>query len=53
MNLLSAKNLSKTKGDKILFSGATFGLQAGEKIGIIGVNGSGKSTLLSIIQGFR
>ncbi len=51
MNLLSAKNLSKTKGDKILFSGATFGLQAGEKIGIIGVNGSGKSTLLSIIQG--
>ncbi len=53
MNLFSAKNLTKAKGEKTLFSQATFGLQSGEKIGIIGVNGSGKSTLLSIIQGFE
>ncbi len=53
MNLFSVKNISKIRGDKKLFSDTTFGLQSGEKMGIIGVNGSGKSTLLGIIQGFE
>ena len=35
----------------MLFSGATFGLFRGEKIGLTGENGSGKSSLLELIRG--
>ena len=53
MNLFNVKNISKIRGDKKLFSETTFGLQSGEKMGIIGINGSGKSTLLGMIQGME
>ncbi len=53
MNLFNVKNISKIRGDKKLFSDTTFGLQSGEKMGIIGINGSGKSTLLGMIQGME
>ncbi|MCB1140322.1 MAG: ABC-F family ATP-binding cassette domain-containing protein, partial [Leptospiraceae bacterium] len=49
MNLLSAQNLSKRQGDQLLFSEFSFGLDEGEKIGIIGRNGQGKSTLARIL----
>lgn len=49
MNLLSIANLTKTIRDKTLFQNLNFGINLGEKVGIIGVNGSGKSTLLKII----
>lgn len=49
MNLLSIENLSKSFSEKILFNKISFGINEGEKIGIIGVNGTGKSTLLKII----
>ena len=49
--LLEAVNLSKSFGERTLFSSASFRLEAGEKIGIIGANGSGKTTLFSIISG--
>lgn len=51
MNLLTIKNLSKAYTDKVLFDGADFSVNSGEKIGVIGVNGTGKSTLLKIISG--
>ena len=51
MTLLSIENVGKTFGIKPLFSGVTFGLEEGEKIGVIGANGSGKSTLLRVITG--
>lgn len=51
MTLLSLENVGKTFGIKPLFSGVTFGLEEGEKIGVIGANGSGKSTLLRVIAG--
>ena len=51
MNLLTIKNFSKAYTDKILFDGADFSVNSGEKIGVIGVNGTGKSTLLKIIAG--
>lgn len=51
MNLLTIKNFSKSITDKVLFEGADFSINEGEKIGVIGVNGTGKSTLLKIIAG--
>ncbi|QZY54484.1 ABC-F family ATP-binding cassette domain-containing protein [Crassaminicella profunda] len=51
MNLLSVENISKSYGERILFSDVSFGINEGEKIGLIGVNGTGKSTFLKIIVG--
>lgn len=51
MNLISIQNLSKTHGEKTLFQDLTFGIDAGERIGLIGVNGTGKSTLLRTLAG--
>lgn len=44
--ILSVENLAHSYGDRTLFSGVTFNIEEGDKIGIIGVNGTGKSTLL-------
>lgn len=51
MNLLTVEGISKTFGDKIIFNNVTFGIDTGDKVGIIGINGTGKSTLLRIITG--
>ena len=51
MNILTAESLTKSYGVKVLFKDITFGIDEGEKIGIIGVNGTGKSTLLKILAG--
>lgn len=53
MNLLSIENITKTYGERILFQDLTFGIDEGDKIGVIGVNGTGKSTLLTIIAGLE
>lgn len=51
MNILTAEKLTKNYGVKVLLKDITFGIDEGEKIGIIGVNGTGKSTLLKILAG--
>lgn len=51
MNILTAEKLTKNYGIKVLLKDITFGIDEGEKIGIIGVNGTGKSTLLKILAG--
>lgn len=53
MNLLSVENLTKAYGEKELFNQVSFGIDQGEKIGLIGVNGTGKSTFLRIIAGLE
>lgn len=53
MNLLTAENVTKSYGTKVLFSNISFGIQDKEKIGIIGVNGTGKSTLMKILAGLE
>ncbi|MBI3543642.1 MAG: ABC-F family ATP-binding cassette domain-containing protein [Deltaproteobacteria bacterium] len=49
--LVSVHQLSKTFGARPLFSGITFVLNEGERVGLIGPNGMGKSTLLKILAG--
>ena len=51
MNILTADNITKAYGERRLLDGASFFLQEGEKVGIIGINGTGKSTLLKILAG--
>ena len=51
MNYLSVEDLSKMYGEKVLFSALTFGLNKGDKVGLIARNGSGKTTLLKVLAG--
>ena len=50
-NLLNIENLTKSYGDRLLFGDITFGVEEGDKIGIVARNGTGKSTLLRILAG--
>jgi ATP-binding cassette subfamily F protein 3 len=49
--MLNFTDVSIRRGPRLLFSGATFSLFRGEKVGITGENGSGKSSLLSLVRG--
>lgn len=53
MTVFSANNLSKTYDRELLFDGISFGLESGERVGIIGRNGIGKTTLMKIIAGLE
>lgn len=48
---LQVEALTKSVGDRMLFSDVTFGITEGDKIGIVAKNGTGKTTLLNIISG--
>lgn len=51
MNMLNIEHISKIYGEKVIFEDASFGVQEGDKVGIIGINGTGKSTLLKMLAG--
>lgn len=48
---LQIDDLTKSYSDELLFESVTFGIDEGDKIGIVARNGYGKSTLLRIIAG--
>ena len=50
-NVLNIENLTKSYGDRLLFGDLTFGVEQGDKIGIVARNGTGKTTLLRILAG--
>ncbi|MGT2711681.1 ribosomal protection-like ABC-F family protein [Streptococcus oriscaviae] len=45
------EHLTKSVGDKTVFSDLSFIIHKGDRIGIIGVNGTGKTTLLDVLSG--
>lgn len=51
MNYLTLENVTKTYGDKVLFSNIGLSVNKGEKIALVAKNGSGKTTLLRVIAG--
>src|SRR5580658_5359751 len=44
-------NVSKSYGAKHVFSSATFNIERGDRIALVGVNGAGKSTLIKLLSG--
>ena len=50
---LQVENLTKSFGDRLLFDSVTFGVEEGDKIGLIAKNGTGKTTMLRIIAGIE
>src|SRR5689334_1318596 len=49
--MISFSKISKQYGKQILFVDASFQLNPGEKVGLVGPNGSGKTTLFRMIVG--
>src|SRR5437899_2771360 len=49
--MISFSKVSKQYGRQVLFVDASFQLNAGEKVGLVGPNGSGKTTLFRMIVG--
>jgi ATP-binding cassette subfamily F protein uup len=50
MNYLSVENLTKSFGDRVIFSDLTFGIDLGQKVAIVAKNGNGKTTLLRCLM---
>ena len=46
---ISVSDLSYKIGEKVILDSVSFSLDAGDRLGIVGVNGAGKSTLLGMI----
>ena len=49
--LLSAEQLHKSYGTRVLLDDASLYLERGDKVGVVGLNGAGKSTLLRLLSG--
>ena len=51
MNLVSAERISKRYASRQILDDISFGVDEGDRVGIIGRNGSGKSTLMRLLAG--
>ncbi len=49
--VLELENVDAGVGDRALFTGLTWRLGPGDRVGILGANGSGKTTLLRLLDG--
>ena len=48
--ILLVDKIEKSFGARILFSGASFQINPGERFALVGPNGAGKTTMLKIIM---
>ena len=48
--MLNFKNIAIRRGNRLLFSGASFTIHKGQKIGLTGANGAGKSSLFALLR---
>ena len=49
--MISLSNINKQYGKQLIFVDASFQLNPGEKVGLVGPNGSGKTTLFRMVVG--
>ncbi len=52
-NLINLEAVSKSFGIKPLLESVSLGINAGERIGVVGRNGGGKSTLMKVLAGIE
>ena len=48
--MISFSNINKQYGKQLLFVDASFQLNPGEKVGLVGPNGSGRTTLFRLLR---
>ncbi len=53
MSLLTGSDIGKSYAHRYVFSGFSFAIEHGDRIGLVGINGGGKTTLLRIIAGLE
>ncbi|MCC4214313.1 ABC-F family ATP-binding cassette domain-containing protein [Leeuwenhoekiella parthenopeia] len=51
MNYVSVESISKAFGERVLFKDLSFGINEGQKIGLVAKNGTGKTSMLDILAG--
>ncbi len=51
--MLVARDLRIEVGPRVLLDGASFSVQAGDKVGLVGRNGAGKTTLMRTLVGYQ
>src|SRR5512140_2168839 len=51
MSVLAALDVTKAYGERTLLNRASFTLEDGERVGVVGRNGAGKSTFAKILAG--
>ncbi|MCC6716011.1 MAG: ATP-binding cassette domain-containing protein [Gammaproteobacteria bacterium] len=48
--MLNFTNLTLRRGPRVLFTGASFTIHAGNRVGVTGANGTGKSSLFALLR---
>ncbi|MDP5044923.1 MAG: ATP-binding cassette domain-containing protein, partial [Leeuwenhoekiella sp.] len=51
INYVSVESIAKAFGEKVLFNDLSFGINEGQKIGLVAKNGTGKTSMLDILAG--